>query len=155
MLHVVWFCSGTKWCGPGDIAQSYDELGALVDVDKCCRAHDHCPIKVKGFASAHGLMNLSFYTKYGKLLNQKNSFYITNILYFIFPFLVRSHCACDDEFFSCLKALPTPVSRMIGNLYFNVIQMPVNSQFFIKQLSLVAIFVNFLKCFYSALMIYN
>lgn len=37
---------------------------------------------------------------------------------------IRSHCACDDEFFSCLKALPTPVSRMIGNLYFNVIQMP-------------------------------
>lgn len=41
-----------------------------------------------------------------------------------FSFCQRSHCACDDEFFSCLKALPTPVSRMIGNLYFNVIQMP-------------------------------
>lgn len=62
-LLLAIFCAGTKWCGPGDVAQSYDDLGALIEVDKCCRAHDHCPIKVKGFASAHGLMNLSFYTK--------------------------------------------------------------------------------------------
>lgn len=36
----------------------------------------------------------------------------------------RSHCACDDEFYSCLKGITTPVARMIGNLYFNVIQVP-------------------------------
>ena len=60
---AIFLNTGTKWCGPGDVAQSYDDLGALIEVDKCCRAHDHCPIKVKGFASAHGLMNLSFYTK--------------------------------------------------------------------------------------------
>jgi len=88
---------GTKWCGPGDIAQSYEDLGPLTDADKCCRAHDHCPVKVKGLSTAHGLVNFSFYTK--------------------------SHCACDDEFFSCLKSVPSAVSRMIGNLYFNVIHM--------------------------------
>lgn len=55
--------SGTKWCGPGDVASSYDDLGPIMDVDSCCRAHDHCPIKVKGFATAHGLVNLSLYTK--------------------------------------------------------------------------------------------
>lgn len=89
---------GTKWCGPGDTAQSYDELGTSTEVDKCCRAHDHCPIKVKGMGAGHGLVNLSFYTK--------------------------SHCACDDEFFSCLRRLNTPIARMIGNIYFNVIQVP-------------------------------
>ena len=36
----------------------------------------------------------------------------------------RSHCACDDEFFSCLRRLNTPIARMIGNIYFNVIQVP-------------------------------
>lgn len=36
----------------------------------------------------------------------------------------RSHCACDDEFYGCLKSIQTPVAKMIGNVYFNVIQMP-------------------------------
>lgn len=35
----------------------------------------------------------------------------------------RSHCACDDEFFSCLKSFPSAATRMIGNMYFNVINM--------------------------------
>jgi len=88
---------GTKWCGPGDIAESYEDLGPLADADKCCRAHDHCPIKVKGLSTAHGLVNFSFYTK--------------------------SHCACDDDFYSCLKSVPSAATRMIGNMYFNVIHM--------------------------------
>lgn len=90
-------------------------------MDKCCRAHDHCPIKVKGFASAHGLMNLSFYTKYRWNLIPWQFFETFTHLTF---FVSRSHCACDDEFYSCLKSLSSPVARMIGNLYFNVIQMP-------------------------------
>ena len=42
-------------------------------VDKCCRAHDHCPIKIKAFSSNYGATNYHVYTK--------------------------SHCACDDLFY--------------------------------------------------------
>ena len=113
---------GTKWCGAGDIAQSYDDLGSLTELDKCCRAHDHCPIKVNGMASAHGLINLSLYTKYVSIefSNSKLDSYLFSDC--------RSHCACDDEFYTCLKVLDSHVARMIGNLYFNVIQVPCVDQ---------------------------
>lgn len=55
--------SGTKWCGLGDISSSYDDLGPERNLDKCCRAHDHCPVKVKAFRSRYGLVNWSLYTK--------------------------------------------------------------------------------------------
>lgn len=35
-------CVGTKWCGPGNTASGYDDLGSHSDVDACCRDHDHC-----------------------------------------------------------------------------------------------------------------
>ena len=28
---------GTKWCGAGDVADSYDDLGYHREADKCCR----------------------------------------------------------------------------------------------------------------------
>lgn len=54
---------GTKWCGLGDSAIDYNDLGTRPDIDLCCRAHDHCPIRLKAFRVGYGLMNLSFYTK--------------------------------------------------------------------------------------------
>ncbi|CAG2100334.1 unnamed protein product [Medioppia subpectinata] len=33
----------TKWCGPGNTATGYDDLGQLRDLDSCCREHDLCP----------------------------------------------------------------------------------------------------------------
>ena len=42
-------------------------------MDKCCRAHDHCPVKIKAFSSNYGATNYHVYTK--------------------------SHCACDDLFY--------------------------------------------------------
>ena len=42
------FCiiQGTLWCGVDDIAEDFDHLGQNWTLDKCCRAHDHCPTKV-------------------------------------------------------------------------------------------------------------
>ncbi|CAG2102331.1 unnamed protein product, partial [Medioppia subpectinata] len=38
---------GGSWCGLGDAADTYDDLGTKRDIDVCCRAHDHCPIRLK------------------------------------------------------------------------------------------------------------
>nr|AAV91459.1 phospholipase 1 putative phospholipase A2 [Lonomia obliqua] len=33
---------GTKWCGSGDKAKNYTDLGRQVATDMCCRQHNHC-----------------------------------------------------------------------------------------------------------------
>lgn len=59
------FClfTGTKWCGTGDIARTYFDLGVERNMDKCCRKHDLCPIKVKSNSLRYNLTNKSLYTK--------------------------------------------------------------------------------------------
>jgi hypothetical protein len=41
------FCSspilaGTKWCGEGNIASNFYDIGQLTELDNCCREHDFC-----------------------------------------------------------------------------------------------------------------
>jgi len=87
---------GTKWCGLGDEARSYNDIGPKFSVDNCCRAHDHCPVRIKPFHYGYGLINFSVYTK--------------------------SHCECDDEFLLCLRQTNHPLADIVGNFYFNVMQ---------------------------------
>ena len=54
---------GTKWCGPGNIAENIDDLGEEVETDTCCREHDHCPKSIPGRSTKFGLRNRSFFTK--------------------------------------------------------------------------------------------
>ncbi len=54
---------GTKWCGYNDIALNYHDLGDDFALDKCCRAHDHCPVKIKAFTTNFGVRNYHPYTK--------------------------------------------------------------------------------------------
>uniref|UniRef100_C6FFT9 Phospholipase A2 n=1 Tax=Phlebotomus arabicus TaxID=578135 RepID=C6FFT9_9DIPT len=89
---------GTKWCGTGDIAQSYHDLGTEATMDMCCRTHDLCPVKVRSYQQRYNLTNNSIYTK--------------------------SHCKCDDMLFNCLKRTNTSTSQFMGTLYFNVVQVP-------------------------------
>lgn len=89
---------GTKWCGTGDIATDYHDLGAEPSVDRCCRAHDLCPVKVRAYSKRYNLTNASLYTK--------------------------SHCKCDDSLFECLKTSESPTAHIMGNVYFNLIQVP-------------------------------
>ncbi|XP_023026280.1 phospholipase A2B [Leptinotarsa decemlineata] len=89
---------GTKWCGAGDIAKNYFDLGAEPAVDTCCRAHDLCPVKILPYMERYNLTNNSIYTK--------------------------SHCKCDDELFRCLKSENSSNSaNIMGAIYFNVVQV--------------------------------
>ncbi|XP_072949657.1 uncharacterized protein [Epargyreus clarus] len=89
---------GTKWCGTGDIAADYHDLGADRSLDRCCRTHDLCPTKVRAFTRRYNLTNNSLYSK--------------------------SHCKCDDMLFDCLKATNTSASHLMGHIYFNLVQVP-------------------------------
>jgi hypothetical protein len=56
---------GTKWCGSGDEARDYSDLGNKAPVvDSCCRSHDLCPTRLRPFRMGYGLINLSVYTKW-------------------------------------------------------------------------------------------
>lgn len=85
----------TLWCGLGDRAANYSELGAEYKVDACCRAHDHCPIRLKPFTTDYGLVNWSMST--------------------------RSHCECDIDFNECLNGVNSTLSNVIKVLYFRFV----------------------------------
>jgi len=88
---------GTLWCGVNDIADSYSSLGQNTRVDRCCRAHDHCPHKIKSFSSKQGLLNSTPYTK--------------------------SNCKCDEIFYNCLKNSNSSTGNSVGNFYFNILNL--------------------------------
>ncbi|KAJ8975352.1 hypothetical protein NQ317_000280 [Molorchus minor] len=89
---------GTKWCGTGDIASNYFDLGSEPKVDACCRAHDLCPVKIRAYSQKYNLTNNSLYTK--------------------------SHCKCDENLFQCLKSSNAQSANIMGNIYFNLVQVP-------------------------------
>ncbi|KAM3964031.1 phospholipase A2-like [Aphomia sociella] len=86
---------GTKWCGSGNIADDYDDLGSAADTDKCCRAHDLCPDIISAGETQHNLTNTAFYT--------------------------RLSCQCDEDFRQCLHEANSSTSKQIGTVYFNVL----------------------------------
>lgn len=88
---------GTKWCGPGSTALSYDDLGFHRAEDACCREHDHCPAVLEAGQCLQGLCNNALYTK--------------------------SHCDCDARFRRCLGAIGSETANLIGSIFFNVVQV--------------------------------
>ncbi|KAM8712118.1 hypothetical protein ACLKA7_012614 [Drosophila subpalustris] len=87
---------GTKWCGPGDIAENYDDLGTDVELDMCCRAHDHCEDKIPAKQQRPDLDSLS-----------------NDGLFPIFS------CACEATFRQCLSMLHNMESAALGRIYFS------------------------------------
>ncbi|CAN7940464.1 unnamed protein product, partial [Ixodes hexagonus] len=61
-LHSLLMIPGTKWCGPGDIARNYDDLGKDEATDMCCRDHDHSSDYMAPFETKNGVTNLMPYT---------------------------------------------------------------------------------------------
>ncbi|GFS99387.1 phospholipase A(2), partial [Nephila pilipes] len=87
---------GTKWCGPGDVAEHLNDLGYFEDVDRCCRDHDICDDIIESGRTKYNLTNDT-------------------------PFTVLS-CNCDYDFYDCLSRIDTITSNTMGHTYFNVLQ---------------------------------
>ncbi|XP_062590824.1 phospholipase A2-like [Saccostrea cucullata] len=86
---------GTKWCGVGNEATRYEDLGTIEDVDRCCRDHDFCNVKIEAGKSDYGLKNDGFFT------------------------IVS--CECERAFYDCLSAVPRyPHAAIIGFVYFDL-----------------------------------
>ncbi|XP_069679006.1 group 3 secretory phospholipase A2-like isoform X2 [Periplaneta americana] len=92
----------TKWCGPGDIAEDYDDLGRYTEEDKCCRDHDRCPDQLAPGQCLYGICNHTPFT--------------------------MSHCDCDARFRRCLQSLNTDTANTLGALFFNVAQVTCFSE---------------------------
>lgn len=59
----------TKWCGRGQSASKYSQLGGASKADKCCRRHDHCRFNIHSMTTKWHMFNYR-------------------------PFTI-SHCSCD------------------------------------------------------------
>lgn len=60
--------AGTKWCGSGNIAENYEDLGEERDTDSCCREHDYCPDYIEAKGTKHGLTNTASYTRFSMIV---------------------------------------------------------------------------------------
>ncbi|KAL6115921.1 uncharacterized protein ACO6RY_00653 [Pungitius sinensis] len=89
---------GTLWCGAGNMADHYDQLGEFAKTDSCCRIHDHCPHVIHAFSSNYGHTNFKWHS--------------------------ICHCACDDALKDCLRKVNDTSSRVVGQAFFNVIGVP-------------------------------
>ncbi|KAK3550224.1 hypothetical protein QTP86_021249 [Hemibagrus guttatus] len=93
----AWMIPGTLWCGSGNKASDFSDLGLFEETDKCCREHDHCKQTIASFEFGFGIFNSNFFT--------------------------LSHCDCDSKFRSCLHNAKDRMSDMVGYGYFNVLKM--------------------------------
>uniref|UniRef100_A0A3Q2YFD4 Mediator of DNA damage checkpoint protein 1-like n=1 Tax=Hippocampus comes TaxID=109280 RepID=A0A3Q2YFD4_HIPCM len=89
---------GTLWCGAGNMADHYDQLGRTLPTDRCCRTHDHCPHVIHAFSSKYGHTNFKWHS--------------------------ISHCDCDEALKGCLRRANDTSSRVVGQAFFNVIGAP-------------------------------
>lgn len=95
---------GTKWCGPGDDSEDYEDLGPLENTDKCCRAHDNCPVHILPFTTQYHYFNYRPWT--------------------------ITHCTCDEHLFDCLKDVGREVpaetkdSNIVGDAFFREVNPP-------------------------------
>jgi len=90
---------GTHWCGKGWRADSAVEMGGYTGADRCCRHHDlGCPLSLEPGSTRWGLTNVRPHTV--------------------------MHCSCDERFRNCLKLARTQSADIVGNLFFNVINIP-------------------------------
>lgn len=88
---------GTLWCGSGNKAPSYSDVGVFSETDKCCREHDQCQDTILSFHTKFGVFNSNIFT--------------------------MSHCDCDNRFHICLKEAQDSISDVVGYTFFNLLKM--------------------------------
>ena len=88
---------GTNYCGSGEL-ESKDEDPLYPETDNCCQKHDYCPEKIARFS---------------------RKFELTNF----YPYTISS-CECDADFRQCLKNDGSWMSTKVGQMYFNVLNLP-------------------------------
>uniref|UniRef100_G3PSE3 phospholipase A2 n=3 Tax=Gasterosteus aculeatus TaxID=69293 RepID=G3PSE3_GASAC len=88
---------GTLWCGSGNKAPSYADLGVFSDTDSCCREHDQCQHTILSFHSQFGVFNSNIFT--------------------------MSHCDCDSRFHSCLMEADDSIADVVGYTFFSLLKM--------------------------------
>lgn len=81
----------TKWCGPGNKAKNFDDLGYFNITDACCREHDFCPESIKAFRKKYDLWNASIFLRFfffflSLLFNSIRTF---SPIFFFFPLTRR------------------------------------------------------------------
>merc|ERR1719461_2517860 len=90
---------GTNWCGKGWRADHARSMGGYAGADRCCRQHDlGCSISIEPGTTQYGLTNQRIHTV--------------------------MHCSCDERFRSCLKMARTQAADIMGNLFFNIADIP-------------------------------
>ncbi|XP_054650282.1 uncharacterized protein proca1 [Dunckerocampus dactyliophorus] len=89
---------GTLWCGAGNMADHYEQLGEFEETDSCCRTHDHCPHVIHAFSTKYGYTNFKWHS--------------------------ICHCDCDEALKDCLRRVNDTSSRVVGQAFFNVIGAP-------------------------------
>nr|XP_029503365.1 group 3 secretory phospholipase A2-like [Oncorhynchus nerka] len=88
---------GTLWCGSGNKAAAYDDLGVFAETDSCCREHDQCQDTILSFQTNYGVFNTNIFT--------------------------LSHCHCDNRFHQCLLGAEDSISDTVGYVFFNLLKM--------------------------------
>ncbi|XP_054152707.1 acidic phospholipase A2 PA4-like [Oppia nitens] len=85
----------TKWCGPGNTARNYNDLGSDAATDACCRQHDNC--NPPGVRSGH----LQYLCQ------------LPNTQFQI------SSCDCDRQFGHCLSRLGSKslTATLVAKIY--------------------------------------
>lgn len=91
LFNIGRFVPGTLWCGPGDRAGSYWNLGSKAELDSCCREHDHCPVRLAGQEQAYGEVNSRDYTV--------------------------SWCQCDQRFKQCLIETQSDIGGKVWSVF--------------------------------------
>lgn len=98
LLGSMGLFPGTLWCGFGNSANHSDQLGIFPTTDRCCRAHDQCPLVIEPFKTRFGLFNFRLYSV--------------------------SECNCDQAFRSCLQLEGSSNSKSVGQIFFNFFKIP-------------------------------
>ncbi|EDO47530.1 predicted protein, partial [Nematostella vectensis] len=87
---------GTNWCGSGNDAKNFDDLGEFNKTDQCCREHDYCPNWIPPFERKFDFFNFS-------------------------PFTLLD-CKCETRLFNCLWGVDDEQAAIfVGRMYFNYI----------------------------------